>query len=181
MAYCGKCGTQLREGAKFCPKCGQPTERNATNAFQKSETFLGRNEEQNKGQFKFETYNKWETVILLFIIGLIIAGLYFKNHSANSSKESSRQVESTGSSYNENVNTTYDNVAEVGYECGYKAGFQLGGSVLGDYTGDGSQYSSGWYTNYYPAPSTPEEKRHYKVFVDNFTRGFKDGKRAAKY
>lgn len=22
MAYCAKCGSQLREGAKFCPKCG---------------------------------------------------------------------------------------------------------------------------------------------------------------
>ena len=25
MAFCGKCGNQLEEGAKFCPKCGQPT------------------------------------------------------------------------------------------------------------------------------------------------------------
>ena len=24
MAFCGKCGTQLSEGAKFCPKCGNP-------------------------------------------------------------------------------------------------------------------------------------------------------------
>ena len=24
MAYCGKCGTQLNEGAKFCQKCGTP-------------------------------------------------------------------------------------------------------------------------------------------------------------
>lgn len=25
MAYCSKCGTQLSDGAKFCPKCGNPT------------------------------------------------------------------------------------------------------------------------------------------------------------
>ena len=25
MAFCGKCGTQLSEGAKFCPKCGSPS------------------------------------------------------------------------------------------------------------------------------------------------------------
>lgn len=25
MAFCGNCGTQLNDGAKFCPKCGQPT------------------------------------------------------------------------------------------------------------------------------------------------------------
>lgn len=24
MAFCGKCGNELREGAKFCPKCGCP-------------------------------------------------------------------------------------------------------------------------------------------------------------
>ena len=23
MAFCGKCGTQLKDGVKFCPKCGQ--------------------------------------------------------------------------------------------------------------------------------------------------------------
>ena len=22
MAYCGKCGTQIEEGVKFCPACG---------------------------------------------------------------------------------------------------------------------------------------------------------------
>lgn len=30
MAYCGKCGTQLNEGAKFCPKCGSPVHGDAT-------------------------------------------------------------------------------------------------------------------------------------------------------
>ena len=23
MAFCSKCGTELTEGAKFCPKCGE--------------------------------------------------------------------------------------------------------------------------------------------------------------
>lgn len=68
MAYCGKCGAQLKEGAKFCPKCGQPTARNATNDFQNSEPLLGRNEEQGKGKSKF--------VLLIIIFGLLIAPLY---------------------------------------------------------------------------------------------------------
>ena len=25
MAYCKNCGTKLDDGAKFCPKCGNPT------------------------------------------------------------------------------------------------------------------------------------------------------------
>lgn len=24
MKYCTKCGTELQDGAKFCPKCGPP-------------------------------------------------------------------------------------------------------------------------------------------------------------
>lgn len=30
MAFCGKCGNQLEEGAKFCPKCGTSVENNET-------------------------------------------------------------------------------------------------------------------------------------------------------
>ena len=30
MAFCGKCGTQLSDGAKFCPNCGNPTESTQT-------------------------------------------------------------------------------------------------------------------------------------------------------
>ena len=26
MAFCGKCGTKIEEGLKFCPNCGAPTE-----------------------------------------------------------------------------------------------------------------------------------------------------------
>ena len=26
MAFCGKCGTQVGEGEKFCPNCGAPIE-----------------------------------------------------------------------------------------------------------------------------------------------------------
>ena len=26
MAYCGKCGTNVDEGVKFCPSCGNPME-----------------------------------------------------------------------------------------------------------------------------------------------------------
>lgn len=30
MAFCNKCGTQLSDGAKFCPKCGNPIESTQT-------------------------------------------------------------------------------------------------------------------------------------------------------
>ena len=31
MAFCGKCGTQLNDGTKFCPKCGNPVGSTQTN------------------------------------------------------------------------------------------------------------------------------------------------------
>ena len=31
MAYCVKCGTQLKDGAKFCHKCGKPVTTAQTN------------------------------------------------------------------------------------------------------------------------------------------------------
>jgi len=83
MAYCGKCGAQLKEGAKFCPKCGQPTARNATNDFQNSEPLLGRNEEEGKGKSKF--------VLLIVIFGLLIAPLY-KEYIETLSKNAQRET-----------------------------------------------------------------------------------------
>ena len=30
MAFCSKCGTQVNDGTKFCPKCGNPMENSAS-------------------------------------------------------------------------------------------------------------------------------------------------------
>ncbi len=32
MAYCGKCGEQVKDGVKFCPSCGQVLDANTTSA-----------------------------------------------------------------------------------------------------------------------------------------------------
>lgn len=32
MAFCGKCGNELKDGTKFCPKCGHPTGVNPVNS-----------------------------------------------------------------------------------------------------------------------------------------------------
>jgi len=58
MAFCGKCGNQLEEGAKFCPKCG--TEIN------------GSQEQQEINGKKFSTL--WVTA---FAILTILVGSYF--------------------------------------------------------------------------------------------------------
>ena len=42
MAFCGKCGTQVGEGEKFCPNCGAPieAEQAANNVVQKAQEVL---------------------------------------------------------------------------------------------------------------------------------------------
>ena len=41
MAYCGKCGNQLEESAKFCPKCGNPCAHTSYNITEKSNSKFG--------------------------------------------------------------------------------------------------------------------------------------------
>ena len=68
MAFCSKCGTELTEGAKFCPKCGnsvQPTEekpKNIVDAF-KEGWQQGANESQNEPS-ENESLSTWEKIAL---------------------------------------------------------------------------------------------------------------------
>jgi len=203
MAFCGNCGTQLSDGVQFCPKCGQPVNGNGTNNVQNPVTNNCYVDEPEEQQIK-----TWQKIVsvLLWPAGaiLIIAALIKKQQALAKSalmytaiglglsiglnialggcaNEHSQQVESIDSSEYEyeDGDADYEDVAEVGYKCGYEMGFGLGGSPAGDYF-DGTENIQIYYTNYYPAPTTPDEKRQYKVFAENFTRGFKKGKKAAK-
>lgn len=43
MSYCAKCGAELPEGAKFCPSCGTPVSKAATEEFSVSaDNLIGR-------------------------------------------------------------------------------------------------------------------------------------------
>lgn len=197
MAFCSKCGTQLNEGAKFCPKCGQPTtsnEMNNTQVSSSNDLFDSENVE-----VQISTWQKvvsvlfWPAGVILIIAALIKKqselaksaliytavglGLSIGLNIAlgGCSNNGSQAIESVSS----DSSSDYDDVAEVGYKCGYEMGFQLGTSSAGEYY-DGTENIQMYYTNFYPAPTTPEEKRQYKVFAENYTRGFKDGKNAGK-
>ncbi len=75
MAYCRKCGTQLSEGAKFCPKCGHPTgisiETKEKNSFE-SEPVIDYTEEEEES-----TYSLKKLLMTIAIIAVVgIAGYY---------------------------------------------------------------------------------------------------------
>ena len=53
MAYCGKCGTQLSEGVKFCPKCGEEIIKNCGNELNEREKFCPKCGAQMSNKAKF--------------------------------------------------------------------------------------------------------------------------------
>ena len=74
MAFCSKCGTELTEGAKFCPKCGESVQsseeqpKNIVDAF-KEGWQQGAKESQNEPS-ENESLSTWQK------IALGVAGLY---------------------------------------------------------------------------------------------------------
>ncbi len=68
MAYCRKCGTQLSDGAKFCPKCGESVQSTKEKPKSIVESFKegwqqGVKEVQNKPSKK-ESLSTWEKIAL---------------------------------------------------------------------------------------------------------------------
>ena len=68
MAYCGKCGTQLSDGAKFCPKCGESVRSTEEKPKSTVESFKegrqqGSKECPNKPS-ENESLNTWEKIAL---------------------------------------------------------------------------------------------------------------------
>ena len=48
MAFCSKCGAEIDEGAKFCPKCGEATGSNKAGGSAKNENGKGNENEFEK-------------------------------------------------------------------------------------------------------------------------------------
>jgi len=63
-----------------------------------------------------------------------------------------------------------DEIAKEGYEDGYEDGFSFGGSF--DIEDARTSFSLS-----YNAPKTQEEKEKYKIYVENYKKGFLEGKK----
>jgi len=76
MAFCGKCGNQLEDGVKFCPKCGQPTDGSYINQPQGGyqPNYGGQNQQPQNRPRKPETYMIW--AILTTILCCLPTGIY---------------------------------------------------------------------------------------------------------
>lgn len=189
MAFCGNCGTQLNDGAKFCPKCGKAVGGDASILQQQESKSQQIYEDQGETGL-----NIWMKIIivLLWPLGLILGfiyknknkgikakdafmyctigfgasmGMYLSNN-LNECSSNSRQIETISSS-------RANDVAEEGYNDGYRMGFQIG-----HITSEPDAKIP--FTAAYGAPSTREEKEMYNIYKENFERGYRDGTKAGR-
>lgn len=63
MAFCGNCGTQLNDGAKFCPKCGQTVDSGASIPQQQ----VSYDQQQYSGYEEEETMKMWQKILYLLV------------------------------------------------------------------------------------------------------------------
>ena len=61
MAFCSKCGAELREGAKFCPECGAPAS--------EREAALPERERKSSGKKRSLLTRWWFWVLILAVVG----------------------------------------------------------------------------------------------------------------
>ncbi len=196
MAFCGKCGTQIEDGVKFCPKCGQPTG-NADDIQHQAEYKPFNDQEDD------DTTKTWHKVVcvLFWPIGLIMTIVAFFQKRSGKAKSlliytiigialgivinvcfggCNSFVEGFNEGYNSSsVEDGYissdeevSDVEEAGYQDGYEFGFEVGN----EYIDEGSPSIS--YSTRYGAPSTPEEKQQYKAYERAYKRGFSEGRKA---
>ena len=195
MAFCGKCGTQLSDGAKFCPKCGQPIDSDETNIVQNPITSNSYDDEPEEEQIK-----TWQKVVsvLFWPAGaiLIIAALIKKQSElaksaliytaigiglaialnialGGCSNNYSNDVESVSSYSDDDSSYDLDNVAKVGYENGYEMGFNCADIDI-------EPDAKPSFSANYGAPQTAEEKKVYDVYKQNYDRGYREGVRAGR-
>lgn len=62
MAFCSKCGTQLSDGAKFCPKCGNPVVKKDSSTY----SYANNNQEEEDGLELWVKIGLIVAIILLF-------------------------------------------------------------------------------------------------------------------
>ena len=195
MAFCGKCGTQLSDGAKFCPKCGQPIDSDETNIVQNPITSNSYDDELEEEQIK--TWQKvvsvlfWPAGAILIIAALrkkqselaksaliytpIGSGLAIALNIAlgGCSNNYSNDVESVSSYSDDDSSYDLDNVAKVGYENGYELGFNCADIDI-------EPDAKPSFSANYGAPQTAEEKKVYDVYKQNYDRGYREGVRAGR-
>ena len=72
MAFCSKCGTQINDGAKFCPKCGQPTNAASQQQVYQQQYVAQPQEKEHSRMYKM-WHSKWNWIAAIVFLIIIVA------------------------------------------------------------------------------------------------------------
>ena len=72
MAFCSKCGAQVNDGAKFCPKCGQPTNASSQQQVYQQHYVAQPQEEEHSRMYKM-WHSKWNWIAAIVFLIVIVA------------------------------------------------------------------------------------------------------------
>ena len=167
MAFCKHCGSKLEDGAKFCPKCGNPT--NGEVDAHKSD-----GNDKNNEDAKNTKVGCISLIVIMLFIGYIVNKCSGGEDSkatddANVTKTEQVASESNGTK----ADSEKKKIADEGYKFGHNDGFKVNDAF------DDKAYRSMARTAYTmglnrQAPSTPEEKELYDLFEQNYMKGVHD-------
>lgn len=202
MAFCKHCGNKLEDGAKFCPKCGNPT--NGEVDAHKSD-----GNDKNNEDAKNTKVGCISLIVIMLFIGYIVNKCSGGEDSkatddANAPKteqvvtdtpsaeeqaqkqqeeaakaEAERQAreEAERQAAQEKAQKEAENkkeeVAKAGYDKGYEKGFE-------GYKYDMQMYESTvkiCYSAKYGTPMSEADKELFKIYSDNFWKGYQEGKK----
>ena len=69
MSFCGNCGTQLNDGAKFCPKCGQSTDGSPS----PQQQYVAQPQEEEHSRMYKMWHSKWNWIGAIVFLIIIVA------------------------------------------------------------------------------------------------------------
>ena len=214
MAFCRNCGTQLDDGAKFCPKCGQVV---GGASVPQQEVIQPQTSVEQEKKEKLKIWQK----VLCFLIGPvgILCGLILLirkktsmaksalllgalgtifnvmltqsgGNSSNGNMEKAAKTEESvqetsitndASEAEESIDETAvseiaNQIAEEGYNDGYQCGFSLGTSIANPQ----QEVIKSNFSIEHGAPSTPEMAELFRIYKENYERGYREGQKAGQ-
>lgn len=169
MAYCKECGAKLNDGAKFCPKCGTPTD----NPFSHDEDY----EDKEGYDERPKKSGCWSTAIAVIAVIFVIGFFYNKCGGDDSEKQQTEQVnQETDINENSGLSKKEKEIAEEGYKNGYSQGFSFDEWSLEHYgEKDYKDFARNSYLVFHKVPSSSEEQELYALYEENFLKGIKEG------
>lgn len=184
MAFCSNCGTQLSDGAKFCPKCGNPIEGSEfkEKGYDNSPHFSVHEDASTQtGEQGGNKYLKYIAYVFGALCFFYIVGTCEEESSSTESateQYQESQYEEQKSVENDEASQFAERKEEVkerGYKAGYENGFTVGPSTY--VTQDPKRSAKTYYSTYYGAPMSDEEKTLCNIFVENYVKGYEEGHR----